>query len=165
MHSSEHKAFYSQYSLVPPLMFLWGWASSQWAAHALSGKYRGTNWGSGWSSAHRLYHLRRQAECWCSGAASSPNEAHINLICDLNIKSCSLHLNIWASYLTHLFKLTHSQGEKCDKLLLILAHAHTSNLSEALQCHIAKHGHVQELNTDEKDVWFTAVRNPCLAFV
>lgn len=59
---------------------------------------------------------------------------------------------IGAFCLTDLFELTHGQGEECDKLLLILANAHTSNLCEALQCHVAKHGHVQELKTIETDV-------------
>lgn len=48
--------------------------------------------------------------------------------------------------------MTHGQGEECDKLLLILADAHTGDLCEALQCHISKHGHVQELKTGEADV-------------
>jgi len=54
--------------------------------------------------------------------------------------------------LTHLLELTHGQGEERDELLLVLADAHAGDLGETLQCHIAKHGHVQELKTVEADV-------------
>lgn len=54
--------------------------------------------------------------------------------------------------LTHLFELTHGEREKRDELLLVLADAHAGDLREALQCHVAKHGNVQELETVEADV-------------
>jgi len=46
----------------------------------------------------------------------------------------------------HLFELTHGQREERDKLLLVLADAHTGDLRQALQRHVAEHGHVQELS-------------------
>lgn len=52
----------------------------------------------------------------------------------------------------YLFELGHGEGEEVDKLLLILVHAHTSDLSQTFQSHIAKHGYVQELKKKTQQV-------------
>ena len=50
----------------------------------------------------------------------------------------------------YLFELTHGEREEVDKLLLVLVDAHTGDLRQTLQRHIAEHGYVQELGTDER---------------
>ncbi len=46
---------------------------------------------------------------------------------------------------TDLFELCHAQREELDQLLIILHRLYSSNFSKALQCHITKHRHIQEL--------------------
>jgi hypothetical protein len=50
----------------------------------------------------------------------------------------------------YLFELIHGEREEVDKLLLILVDTHAGDLRQTLQCHVAEHGHVQELGTDER---------------
>lgn len=52
--------------------------------------------------------------------------------------------------LTHLFELTHGQREEGDKLLLVLADAHSCDLRQAFKRHVAEHGHVQELQVRQR---------------
>lgn len=47
--------------------------------------------------------------------------------------------------IVYLFELAHGEGKQVDKLLLVLIDAHSGDLSETFQRHVAKHGHVQEL--------------------
>lgn len=144
-------------TFLPPLMSLWGSTAFQWAAHALSGRYKETDWGSGWNSARRPFHWHRRVGYWCLKEASAKTRNRFKSHRS-SLKKTKTGAQLCISYLTHLFKLTHGQSEKCNKLLLILAYAHTGNLCQALQCHIAKHWHIQKLKTD-KDInsliWLT----------
>lgn len=64
---------------------------------------------------------------------------------NINVISCEPMIQ------AYLFELTHGEGEECDKLLFVLADTYTSNLCQTLQCHIAEHGHVQELKELKHD--------------
>lgn len=45
----------------------------------------------------------------------------------------------------YLFELAHGECEQVDKLLLVLHDAHSGDLRQTFQRHVAKHGDVQEL--------------------
>lgn len=77
-------------SFTPPLMSLWGLAASQWAAHALSGRYRGRGWGSGWNSAHRPFHWHRRVEYWYLKEASARIRIRFKS-CFVSLKTAAKH--------------------------------------------------------------------------
>ena len=59
------------------------------------------------------------------------------------------------THTTYLFELTHGESEQVDKLLLVLVDAHPGDLRQALQRHVAKHGHVQELRLQNRSGFVT----------